>query len=102
MNVKRLLESVGYRILPDNKSMCKPYGFSMMKYNLETNTIAKHFYGRGTVTEILTWNSEVIDVTNRQTFLEAVAAFEEYNSGKHGRYVDFSFETSTQYWNNTL
>lgn len=102
MNKKRILESLGYRILSDHKSMCKPYGFSMMKFNLETNTISRHFYGRGSVEDLLTWSSKVIEAADRQKFLEEVAAFEEYNSGMHGRYENFSFESKEQYWNNEL
>ena len=104
MDVKRVLESVGYRVLPDGDCMCKPFGFSVLKFKLSINSIYRHFYGRGSVTDILTWSSEVIETKDKteQEFLEAVAAFEEYNQGMHGRYVNFAFETKDQFWNNTL
>jgi len=101
MNIRGTLETLGYRILPDGKSMCKPVGYNMFKYNLETNTIFSHFYGDGIVKDLLTWDSQVIEIKDNAKFLKDISTFEHYNQD-HGRYVDFSFGTVEQFWNSIL
>ncbi len=95
MNIKQLLLSLGYREL--GKVMVKPIGYNCFKFNFENNTISSHFFGNGTVKELLCWDKKKIThFITKEDFLFLISEFEQYYVPSSSKYFNFAFRTTEE------